>query len=186
MATKLSNLSLELAHLQAIQQYIPNFKEFDKGTFKKLADSGLIQVSTCFEHAIANVSDTEVISEDYADLSCGSDAKLCTVRTSNYGKSYSAPVGSVRNKTGDLLVQCYERKYNKFYYFRIPHTAYKHIPSTSNVEIPFSIDGTPRRNNNCFINWWKYECASFTDMCKTMSIKNIKKESIWNKFFEEV
>jgi len=61
---------------------------------------------------------------------------------------------------------CFERKYNKFYYFFIPYSSYAHIPKTSNIEIPFELDGTPRRKNKCKINWWSHEVKSFEEICQ--------------------
>ena len=166
MATKLKNLPLEFAHFNMLRQYDSLYNDLCNETVDKLLHIGLIQVSTAFENAIANVTGEKVISEDHADLSCGSDAKLSTVRTSSNGGQYSAPVTGIHNKTGDLLVQVYERKQDKFYFFRIPYTAYCHIPESSNIEIPFDLDGTPRRKNKCrVIDSWLYECPSFIDMC---------------------
>jgi hypothetical protein len=56
----------------------------------------------------------------------------------------------------------YEREQDKFYYFRIPHRAYSHISSSSNIEIPFELDGTPRKvpMRPVKVNWWLYEVDS--------------------------
>lgn len=166
MATKAENLHLDIAHFSAFQKYISTLKDLDQATILAMLQLGIVEVSTAFEHALADIMGTTVISKDWADLSCGSDAKLTSVRTSSYGTAYSAPVTNIKNKTGDLLVQCYERVQNKFYYFRIPNSAYSHIPPTSNIEIPFELDGTPRRINRCSVNWWKFEMPSFNAVCK--------------------
>jgi hypothetical protein len=65
-----------------------------------------------------------------------------------------------------LRVQVYERKQNQFFYFAIPRRAYKNIPKTSNIEIPFELDGTPRRTprRKVYVNWWRYEEDSWKDM----------------------
>lgn len=166
MATKLENVELELAHFNNFKHYIPNFDQMCKDTVALLAEVGLLQVSTGFEYAIAKVGGHTVISTDEADISDGSAAKLVSVRTYGYGKSYGAPVTNIYNKTGALRVQVYERKYNKFYYFVIPHRAYRHIGKKSNIEIPFHLDGTPRRINRAkYENWWDYEVSSFEEMC---------------------
>ena len=165
MATKQENLHLEIAHFKQFMRWIPGFDQMDNVTLHELLSLGLIEVSTAFETAIANKSGTQVISQDHADLSCGSDAKLSSVRTCSYGTAYSAPVTGIHNKTGDLLVQVYERKQDKSYYFRIPYISYCHIPKSSNIEIPFELNGTPRRYNRKQNNPWVYECESFTDMC---------------------
>ena len=162
MATLAQNLNLQIAHFSAFQKYLPKINRMDITTLDTLLKTGLIEVSTAFEHAIANLSGTKVISQNHADLSCGSDAKLSTVRTCTYGRQYSAPVQGIHNKTGNLLVQVYERKQNKFYYFRIPNYSYSHIAKNSNIEISFFLDGTPRRTNK----WWKYEVDTSNNMCK--------------------
>lgn len=168
MATKLENLDLETAHFKHFKKYVPGMKKCCKKTVKKLLKLGVLQVSTAFEQALAKVANTTVVSTDAADLSDGSDAKLSTVRTSSHGTSYSAPVSSIHNKTGSLRVQVYERKKNKFYYFVIPHDSYKHIPKTSNIEIPFELDGTPRRvpKRPVKVNWWNHEAKSFKHLSK--------------------
>ena len=165
MATKQDNLYLEIAHFNKFKNKISEYNNMCEKTINKLLELGLIEVSTAYETAIANIAGTQVISKDHADLSCGSDAKLSTVRTCSNGKSYSAPVTGIHNKTGDLLVQVYERKQEKFYYFRLPNETYAHIPKSSNIEIPFALDGTPRKQNRKQHNPWEYECASFDNMC---------------------
>ena len=157
MATKLENLELEIAHFNNIVDYIPGVGKRDKKMLNHLLRLGIIQVSTAFEQALAHRLGVTVVSQDTHDLSNGADAKLSSVRTSNHGKLYSAPVTNVAGKTGNLLVQVYERKQNKFYYFDIPRRKYKHITATSNIDIPFEMDGTPRRKNKSVVNWWKCE-----------------------------
>ena len=166
MATKLENLHLEIAHFDHFKQYIPGYKQCCERTVEKLLQAGILQVSTAFELALAKVGQHKMVSADCGDLykdGVYSDAKLSSVRTCSYGKSYSAPVTNIHNKTGALRVQVYERKQNKFYYFSIPHNAYLHIPKTSNIEIPFELDGTPRRipMRSVSQNWWNYEVKSF-------------------------
>lgn len=165
MATRMQNLNLEIAHFNQFRHYIPDYNNLDPYTVNSLLQSGVIEVSTAYETAIANYSGTTVVSYDHADLSCGSDAKLSSARTCSYGTVYSAPVGGLYNKTGDLMVQVFERKHFTFYWFRFPNYTYQHIPKTSNIEIPFNLDGTPRRDNKKQINPWNYECSSFENMC---------------------
>jgi hypothetical protein len=183
MANKLENLELEIAHFNQFKDYLPNVDSLDQATLDTLLQTGIIEVSTAFEIAIANYAGTEVISQDHADLSCGSDAKLSTVRTCTYGTVYSAPVTGIYNKTGDLLVQVYERKREVTYWFRIPYSEYAHIPRTSNIEIPFAMDGTPRRSNRKEYNPWDHECNSFEAMCLGQTVK-AKTTATFNEFFE--
>lgn len=167
MATKLENLDLEIAQFNHFVKSIPGLDGCCTKTISKLLKMGLLQVSTAFEHAVANVGGNQVVSEDAYDLSDGSDAKLSCVRTSSYGEKYSAPVYKISGKTGKLRVQVYERKQNKFYYFVIPNRAYRDIPRSSNIEIPFDLDGTPRRvpaRQRTYANWWKFEVNDFKEL----------------------
>lgn len=127
------------------------------------------------EHAIhkrGGIEKFNTVGKDYIDIS---DAKLISVRISSKGTNYSAPVTNIKKKRGLLRVVCYERKLDKFYYFLIPYSAYKHIPSSSNIEIPFNMDGTPRRINNCKVNWWDYEMDTFDKICviDSQNLQNI-------------
>ena len=166
MATKLSNLALEKAHFENIYDFLPNANEFCKRTVDMLLDQGMIQVSTAVETAIANVGGYTVISEDHADLSDGSEVKMATVRTHGNGTKYGAPVTNIKNKTGDLRVQIYERNQNKFYYFNIPHWAHSQVGLNSNIEIPFYLNGDPQKNyrTRSLPNWWNFETTNFVQM----------------------
>ena len=169
MATKIENLDLEIAHFDHFKDRIPGYNACCEQTVRNLLELGIIQVSTAFEQALAQAGGHKVVSLDKGDLyreGAYSDAKLSTVRTSGYGKRYSAPVTNIFNKTGTLRVQVYERKQGRFYYFAIPRRAYIEIPKTSNLEIPFELDGTPRRKpaRKVYVNWWRYEVKTWLEM----------------------
>lgn len=169
MATTLANLDLEIAHFDNFKRHIPGYSKLCEDTVESLLQLGILQVSTAFEQALAKVGKHKVVSLDKGDLVRDgkfSDAKLSSVRTYSCGKSYGAPVTNVFNKTGSLRVQVYERKQDKFYYFVIPRRAYIDIPKTSNIEIPFALDGTPRRTpyRPVYVNWWNYEVDSFKEL----------------------
>ena len=169
MATKLENLDLEIAHFEHFKKYIPGYKHLCQDTVSRLLDLGLLQVSTAFEQALARKGGHQLVSEDCGDLyrdGAYSDAKLSSVRTKSHGTAYAAPVTNIFNKTGTLRVQVYERKQDKFYYFAIPRRAYIDVPKSSNIEIPFELDGTPRRvpMRAVYVNWWKYEVSSWSEM----------------------
>ena len=169
MACKLENLDLELAHFNHFKLLVPGFDLVCDKTIEAIAQLGGLQVSTLFEQALAVVGGHKVVSLDKGDLyrnGAYSDAKLSSVRTSSYGKSYGAPVTNIFNKTGTLRVQVYERKQNSFFYFTIPRRAYIGVPKSSNIEIPFEMDGTPRRvpGRKVYVNWWRYEVASWDEM----------------------
>ena len=170
MATKIEHLGLQIAHFNNFRKHIPGMDHYDHTTVEGLLRSGLMEVSTCFELALANLGGHDLVSRDEGDLMRDgvlSDAKLSTVRTSSRGRCYSAPVTSIYNKQGALRVQVYERKQNKFYYFVIPQQAFAHIPRTSNIEIPFYLNGDPcrePRNSNVRVNWWEFEVASWNEL----------------------
>jgi len=171
MATKMEHLQLERAHFANFVNRIPGMSTTCSHTLEHLLSLGMIQVSTAFEQAVAHTGGHELVSLDRADLyrnGLYSDAKLSSVRTSNYGKSYSAPVGGIAGKTGVLRVQVYERKQNRFYYFAIPRRAYSDIPAKSNIEIPFDLSGNPRRRplRKVHQNWWNYEVNTFELMAR--------------------
>jgi hypothetical protein len=163
MSTKLENLELEIAHFNNFKQYVPNFKDMDIKTVELLLKMGGLQISTLWEQALSTIIGCTVVSLDANDLSDGGDGKIISVRTSGYGRSYSAPVTNTSGKTGTLYVQAYERKQHNFYYFAIPFDAYSHIAKSSNIEIPFDLDGTPRRRNSCNVNWWRFELKNLLD-----------------------
>lgn len=169
MATKLENLDLEISHFNNFKGYVPGFSNLCEFTLDAVLKMGSLQVSTAFEQALAHTGGHQLVSEDQGDLLRNgeySDAKLSTVRTSNYGMSYGAPVTNIFNKTGPLRVQVFERKQDKFYYFYIPKAAYSHIGKSSNIEIPFEMDGTPRRipTRKVYQNWWDWEVPDFQTM----------------------
>lgn len=171
MATKLENLDLQIAHFNNFISQLPGIDQHCKDTVTYLLKLGIIEVSTAFEQVLGNIGGHAVVSKDKGDLYRNgkySDAKLATVRTSGYGKSYRAPVTNIHGKTGVLRVQVYERKQNKFYYFAFPRHTYKDIPKSSNIDIPFELDGTPRRVplRSVFVNWWKYEVPSLEIVAK--------------------
>ena len=132
---------------------------------KTVEDGSWTNLGSLLEHAIhivGKIKKVNTVGKDFVDIS---DAKLISVRTSSKGTAYSAPITNIHRKRGLLRVLCYERKQNNFYFFLIPYAAYGHISKTSNIEIPFNLDGTPRRINKCEINWWQYEVSTFEEIC---------------------
>jgi hypothetical protein len=164
MATLGSNVDLESAHFLNFCEYIPKFKSWCPKTVKSMLDMGIIQVSTAFEHALANIGQFKVVSEAGHDGSDGSDAKLSTVRYRARLTAYSAYVSNIKGKTGKLRVQVYERLENKFYYFVIPQELHSTV---TYLEIPFDLEGNPTRiNKNGENKWWKCEVSSFEKLAK--------------------
>lgn len=140
-----------------------------RDTVVELLQDGVLQVSTIFEKVAAYFANCSVVQLNEADLCNGADCKMAAVRTNGYGKEYRAPVTSIKNKTGTLYVYVYERKQEQHFYFAIPYSAHSQVSSTSNIEIPFDLDGTPRRvpkGIRTLPNWWDFECQSLQEMCE--------------------
>lgn len=173
MATKLENLHLEIKHCNNFRKWIPDYNvTFTDKELDVFLNIGALQVSTLFELAVANIGGFTVVSEDANDGSDGSEMKLSSVRTCSYGTVYSAPVTNIKNKTGTLRVQVYERKQDKFYYFLIPHWAHEQVGHKSNIEIPFELDGTPRKKplgRKKLPNWWDFQVNSFVEVCQPIT-----------------
>ena len=149
----------------AFPAYIDNISVMDFAN--KLAfEYGILPQDRLLEVAISvkkNLARYNTEGQDFID---GSDAKTSSVRWSSNRKTYSAPITNVHKKIGLLRCVIYERMLDKFYYFLIPHDAYKHITSTSNIDIPFDTTTyLPRRDVKYkIINWWNFEVKSFEDI----------------------
>jgi len=164
MSTKKENLELDIAHFRNLAPHIKRFKSLCAETIDSLLTMGIMEVSTAFELALCDAGGHEHVSLNEGDLRRNgkpSDAKIASVRTHNYGQAYCAPVHNIHGKMGCLRVQVYERKQNEFYYFVIPRRVYASIPRSSNIDIPFEMDGTPRTRNRSRINWWNYQVDTF-------------------------
>jgi hypothetical protein len=188
VATKTENIQYDQAHFNHFRKYINSLKHLDQATIDIMLDQGLLQVSTAYEHALADLGGYQVVSEDGRDLNdpCNSDAKLSSVRTSDKQTRYTACIGNVHGKIGSLRVCVYERKLNKFYYFHIPRAAYQHITSTSNIEIPFDQSGSPKRVNKSTVNWWDYEEHTFDDLACQMTDPKTRRMERNMSFFRTI
>ncbi len=174
MTTKLSNLDFDIAYYMHLKPYLNKVSDASNlplglchSTLEWMLAKGMIQVSTIFEQVMSHLTNSTLTSEDSHDLSNGADCKLTTTRFTNKTSHYKARVGDIYNKTGTLYVLCFEKLQQKFYYFAIPHSAHSVVPKSSNIEIPFETDGTPRKTPvgyRKYVNWWDYECKSLEDM----------------------
>lgn len=167
MATKGSTLDLDIAFFNELYPLAyPNACEITEKQARQMVKDGVIQIEALFELSVSKIGKLKRQSIEGMDFDDKSDAKKTSVRTCRYGSAYAAPISQVHTKKGSLRVMCYERKNDKFYYFVIPKFAFKHITATSNIEIPFELDGTPRRIPRRAVNtnWWKYEVDSFKEM----------------------
>lgn len=178
MATKPQSIWTESAHFNNFRQHLPAFEGMCYETIDHLLEMGVLQVSTAFEHALANLGKCEVINANHCDLSNGGEAKLTT--TQFHRGKVDAHVHNITGKTGQLLVQIYEQFTDKFYYFSIPYAAYAGLKV---LEIPFTFDGEPKRNTK----WYRYEVDSFdalaTSLKKPKKNKKMKDKSPFDIFF---
>ena len=169
MATRALSHDLDNAYVRHLLPKIKGYEKQDPATIEWLMERGLLQASTVAEHAVASVGGHKVVSEDTHDISNGCDVKLATVREFSYFSRYGAGVRNFQNKSGDLLVIVYERHLDRFYYFKIPHSAYSRVKE---ITIPFLSDGNPQRDvqrsayysDTVKQKWWKYEKATFEEM----------------------
>jgi len=68
---------------------------------------------------------------------------------------------SVRDHTETILAVVTETVTGKQYFFRFPHSSYRHVNGNT-FAVPFDIDGNPRRKSD----WWYYEVDSFDKLCE--------------------
>lgn len=125
----------------------------------------------------------DTMGKDFID---NSDAKAASVRW--HGGSYSCPISDVHNKIGLLRCLVYERIQDKWYFFLIPHDAYKHIGPGSNIEIPFDNNGNPRRDYPARnVNWWTFEVDTIEGILGDTPAEfvNLKEERIKAKQAKE-
>ncbi len=135
-----------------------NFCKYELSIADNLLSSGSL-----LEKAISvskKLTRHSTIGKDFVD---GSDAKTASVRWCSNNTAYGAPIHDIFNKKGLLRCVVYERLQDKFYYFLIPRRAYALIPKSSNIEIPFELNGNPRRNAKRIrnVDWWTFEVDGF-------------------------
>jgi hypothetical protein len=144
---------------------------------QKLVNDDILQFGQLFEKALEKQLKLIRESTAHKDFKEGEDAKCVVARTHSSGTAYGANVPKTHSKIGPLLVSLYERKQKKWYFFRIPNCAYSHISKSSNIEIPFELNGDPRRTNH----WWRWECSKFEHMINPWPVESTeikKKDSI--------
>ena len=144
---------------------------------QKLVGDDIIQFGQLFEKALEKQLKLIRESTAHKDFKEGEDAKCVVARTHSSGAAYGANVPKTHSKIGPLLISLYERKQKKWYFFRIPNYAYCHISKSSNIEIPFELNGDPRKTNH----WWQWECSKFENMATPWPVESAeikKKDSI--------
>jgi len=110
----------------------PNVSPLELNLYRELVETGELQIESVLENALAlNSNGTyQRISEDGRDGTDNSDAKKATsqFRNNNVAKNLwmnSFKITSLGNKIGLIRALCYSREQKRFYFFAIPHKAYK-------------------------------------------------------------
>lgn len=167
MSTIAANIPLEIKHVNNFRQHVNILKGRNQKDIDDYLLAGVMQSSTLFEHALADLGGHIVVSIHSNDLNHPiygpSEAKLSSVRECGKKTKWSAPITGTYGKKGPIRAQVYDRRKDRFYYFVIPNSEYSKVPKTSNIEIPFELNGTPRKTpkGNFKFNWWKYEVETF-------------------------
>jgi len=173
MATKDSTVGTEIKIFDFLWPKSEWYQKYGHQYYKyhkELLLSGEIQISTMVENVMAFNSDGLFIknSIDGMDFSDESDAKCCTVinnGSKKAGPKYTGRIAGIGAKIGTLRILCYNKFLDKFYYFKIPHSAYKHLTHATygSIDIQFKIDTKELSPNT---KWAEYEVSSFEELCK--------------------
>ena len=161
------------------KKYLLNQIKIKKREISEITeDIEYLNVEDLFELAIAITNvDLRIVLGEGRDFDDNTDAKFTTVRDHGGSSPLSDANVSTKNKIGDLRVLVYEPKSEKFYFFIVPYDAHKSVQGE--LEIPFNLDGTPKRSSRKGMNkWWDCEVDTFEELCND-SIEN----GTSNKFF---
>ena len=115
----------------------PNYSRRDIALLRRQVDTGIIQIETLLENALANSSNGayERIATAYMDFCDGSDAKKAISQYRNNivakpGKTAcwtnSISISGLANKTGLIRCLCYSKYSDEFYFYAFPHKRYKY------------------------------------------------------------
>jgi len=110
----------------------PQATPIELALYRDLVETGELQIESVLENALAlNSNGTyQRISENGRDGTDNSDAKKATsqFRNNNVARNLwmnSFKITSLGNKIGLIRALCYSREQERFYFFAIPHKAYK-------------------------------------------------------------
>jgi hypothetical protein len=110
----------------------PNYTKSQIKLLRQQVEHGIIQIETMLENALAKCSKNSYkrIAEAYRDFCDDSDAKKVTSSFRNNNIvldqwTNSFAVSGLKNKIGLIRAVCYSKEQDKFYFFAIPHKAYK-------------------------------------------------------------
>lgn len=134
-------------------------------------DHGIIQIETMLENALAKRSNRTYtrIAEAYRDFTDNSDSKKAVSQFRNNDImrdqwTNSFAITGLKNKIGLIRAVCYSKEQDKFYFFAIPHKAYKGM-----ARVDVSLDhsygykepqGIPKGK------WTRYQLKSFDALAR--------------------
>lgn len=140
MSVSINTLEEDLKFFDFLAPYRwPKAGQNEIDLYRELVQTGDLQIETVLENALAIVSNGRYkrIAEAYRDFSDDSDAKKCTTsfRNNNIKEDRwmnSAAISGISKKVGLIRALVYSRAADRFYFFAVPHVAYKNL---SKVEI---------------------------------------------------
>lgn len=109
----------------------------DKGekqiqAYRELVEDGDLQIETLLENALVKTCRGAYtrVAETARDFCDGGDAKksVSQFRNNDIARDHwmnSFAITNLKNKTGVIRALCYSREQDKFYFFAIPHKAYR-------------------------------------------------------------
>jgi len=162
--------------------------------YRELVETGELQIETLLENALVRQSGGayERIAEYGRDFTDDSDAKKCVSCFRNNDRARdswtnSFAITGTQNKIGLLRAVCYSKQQDRFYFFAIPHWAYR---GRSRVEIGLDTSvgwrepqGRPRGK------WCRFQVPDFESLAEIreqdcVGIKQRRGRTLWNTLFE--
>ena len=152
--------------------------------YRELVEHGDLHIETLLENALAITSGRySRVAEAYRDFSDGSDAKksISQFRNNDIERrqwSNSAAITGLAKKTGLIRALVYSRYQDRFYFFAIPHSAYRGM-NRVDILMDSSVGyrepvGIPKGK------WTAYKVDSFEQLA---SVTNRKQENHFERFF---
>ena len=174
MATTDNAIQYDVRMVRELAPYL-NLNDCEIDNLVKFTKMGIVQRETVAELAMSTLGDFDGDSSLGRDFNDGTDAKtvVSSARNNSISKGQwmnSFQVRSVTSKTGDLRIIAYNKILDKFHYFYIPYSAYRHITRSLEIVIEraYSMCGEPQFTGipQRHLKWWEYEVSSFQELCK--------------------
>lgn len=110
----------------------PDKGEMQIQAYRELVEDGDLQIETLLENALVKTCRGAYtrVAETARDFCDGGDAKksVSQFRNNDIARDHwmnSFAITNLKNKTGVIRALCYSREQDKFYFFAIPHKAYR-------------------------------------------------------------